>query len=136
MKMEKLSELFKDFLMKYAEQKAKEDIENGRSKIDNTSEFVEEMEDDYSCFFEEAQEYYEIKYYDYYCEEYNLPKRVEILASDLEVNDDFLLVDSDELEDMVIDYLSDKYGYCLENYYYNIEDNKVIVFDIVWDISF
>lgn len=134
--MEKLSELFKDFLMKYAEEKAKEDIENGRSKIDNTSEFVEEIEDDYSCFIEEAQEYYEIKYYDYYCEEYNLPKRVEILASDLEVNDDFLLVDSDELEDMVVDYLSNKYGYCLENYFYNIEDNKVIVFDIVWDISF
>lgn len=132
--MKKLSELFKDFLMKYAEQKAKEDIENGRSKIDNTSEFVEEIEDDYSCFIEEAQEHYEIKYHDYYCEKYNLPKRVEILASDLEVNDDFLLVDSDELEDMVIDYLSDKYGYCLENYYYNIEDNKVIVFDIVWDI--
>lgn len=41
---------------------------------------------------------------------------------------------SDELVDMINDYLSDNYGYCLEDYTYNIEDNKVIVFDIVWDI--
>ena len=132
--MEKLSELFKDFIMQYAKEKAKEDIENGRTKIDSTSEFIEELEDDFGCFIEEAEAYYELKYHDYYCEEYNLPKRVEILVSDLEVDDDLLSIDSDELEDMVVDYLSDKYGYCVEDYTYNIEDNKVIVFDIVWDI--
>lgn len=132
--MKQLKELFKEFVMQYAKEKAKEDIENGRTKIDSTSEFAEELENDYYCFIEEAEAYYEIKYHDYYCETYNLPKRVEILASDLEVDNDLLLVDSDELEDMVNDYLSDKYGYCLEDYTYNIEDNKVIVFDIVWDI--
>lgn len=129
-----LNELFKEFIMQYAKEKAKEDIENGRTKIDSTSEFAEELEYDYHCFVEEALAYYKTKYYDYYCKEYRLPKIVVILASDLEINNDLLLIDSDELEDMFNDYLSDMYGYCLESYTYNIENNEIIVSNIVWDI--
>ena len=43
--------------------------------------------------------------------------------------------DIDELNDAIGDYLSDEYGYCHKGFQFDVEGEKIYVYDIDWDLS-
>ena len=43
--------------------------------------------------------------------------------------------DIDELNDDIGDYLSDEYGYCHKGFQFDVEGEKIYVYDIDWDLS-
>lgn len=66
----------------------------------------------------------------------NLPIEVEIPHQELHnVN----LLDNDEIDDFILNYLSDNWGYCVNNYVWKFRhgfiDDDIIVEAIDWDTS-
>lgn len=62
-----------------------------------------------------------------------LPDRVEVeIDSCLADN----INDDEWMEQYLNDYLSDKYGYCIEGYNWEVENDKIIITDIYWDTSY
>ena len=64
--------------------------------------------------------------------ELGLPDDVDIDIEDLDIEDG---MEDWEIVDAIGDYLSNEYGYCHYDFYYEIKGDKVCVTDISWDTS-
>ena len=63
----------------------------------------------------------------------------ETLPENEEMEIDSCLADSieddDYVQEVINNYLSDKYGYCVEDYNYEIVDGKIKISLITWDVD-
>lgn len=133
MKMEKLSELFKDFLMKYASQLAVEDIENQRNVISDLEEFIEELTTvDFKEELEEAFNYYQEQYISEAYYKYGLEKNITIDVKTLK----YYLGEYDDLEEAISEYLTNTYDFCAYGFNFSQNEDTIEITNIQWDISF
>lgn len=58
-----------------------------------------------------------------------------IRISKNQLDDNWDTLPDDEKEELLNDFLSDTYGFLVGGYYYEEDENEIIVSDIVWDIS-
>lgn len=67
----------------------------------------------------------------------NLPKKLILLLSDIGIflDNDNQDVDADELDESILDYLSDTYGFCVNSYRFVRKGDKLKIFDIDWDTT-
>lgn len=67
----------------------------------------------------------------------NLPTKLTLLFTDLGIflDADDQDVDADELDESILNYLSDTYGFCVNNYRFLREGDKLKIFDIDWDTT-
>ena len=65
-------------------------------------------------------------------EEYGLPTNFSVLLSDAEKSE---MADSEDEEEFVSDYITDKYGFCHKGFTYEIVGDELIVSDVQWDID-
>lgn len=65
-------------------------------------------------------------------EEYGLPTSFSILLSDAEKEE---MADSEDEEEFVSDYITNKYGFCHNGFTYEIVGDELIVDDVQWDID-
>ena len=67
----------------------------------------------------------------------NLPTKLTLLFTDLGIflDADDQDVDADELDESILNYLSDTYGFCVNSYRFRREGDKLKIFDIDWDIT-
>lgn len=111
---------------------------------DEFSQYQESWNDDIQLEWEKAQlpydisnetiytlfEHYSFVKEDFWCNltDDELPKSEVFDLADLEP-----YADHDELQDIIVDMLSNKYGYCVNKYQYKIVDNRVYITEIEWD---
>ena len=79
---------------------------------------------------------------DQYVNTYNVVIRaedVDDLPAELDIEIDSCLADAIEdkeyVEEYINNYLSDSYGYCVNTYNYEIQDDNIHVSDIDWDVT-
>lgn len=67
----------------------------------------------------------------------NLPTKLTLLFTDLGIflDADDQDVDADELDESILNYLSDTYGFCVNSYRFLREGDKLKIFDIDRDIT-
>ena len=65
-------------------------------------------------------------------EEYGLPTSFSVLLSDAEKEE---MADSEDEEEFVSDYITNKYGFCHNGFTYEIVGDELIVDDVQWDID-
>ena len=58
------------------------------------------------------------------------------LPTELEFHKDYFDFEyEDELEDVMLDWLSDEYGYCINSMKFTIRNDIIYITDIKWDLS-
>lgn len=65
-------------------------------------------------------------------EEYGLPTSFSVLLSDAEKEE---MADSEDEEEFVSDYITNKYGFCHNGFNYEIVGDELIVNNVQWDID-
>lgn len=65
-------------------------------------------------------------------EEYGLPTSFSVLLSDAEKAE---MVDSEDEEEFVSDYITNKYGFCHNGFTYEIVGDELIVSNVQWDVD-
>lgn len=67
----------------------------------------------------------------------NLPTKLTLLLSDIGIflDNDNQDVDADELDESILNYLSDTYGFCVNTYRFTRKGDKLKIFDINWDTT-
>ena len=59
-----------------------------------------------------------------------------LLPTELEFHKDYFDFEyEDELEDVMLDWLSDEYGYCINSMKFYIRNDIIYITDIKWDLS-
>lgn len=66
-------------------------------------------------------------------EDVDLPSELTLSIYDFDYVDGETNID--ELNDSIGDYLSDEYGYCHNGFQFDVEGDKIYVYDIDWDLS-
>lgn len=95
----------------------------------------EEEEDDFDFDEEETDE--SLKE-DSHQDDLGLPREVEVSIGELDFDGDFVDLEDYEIDDVLSDYLSNKYGFCHYGFKWkgNPKDaEKIICYDIDWDTS-
>ena len=64
-----------------------------------------------------------------------LPEEVIIPIDNEELADDIHCGNTDDVEEYIANYLSDEYGFCVDDYCWDVEDHQIIVSQISWDTS-
>jgi hypothetical protein len=103
----------------YSRIKSFNDLEDEIDFDDLTNWIVRNnLYDEYSHLFD----------FDECCEDLDLPSGETFDLRDLEP-----YADNQELEEIITDMLSNKYGYCINSFHYFIENERVIIHSIIWD---
>ena len=107
------------------EEELKDILHNSGLTQEEINQEIEELKD--TEFYKNAIEYFEDEES---IENIELPTD-ELLDLDLFEN----YKNDDELDELISDYLSNKYGYCINSFTYKLKYNHVIVDNIEWDLD-
>ena len=107
------------------EEELKDILHNSGLTQEEINQEIEELKD--TEFYKNAIEYFEDEES---IENIELPTD-ELLDLDLFEN----YKNDDELDELISDYLSNKYGYCINGYNYRLTETHVIVDNIEWDLD-
>ena len=105
---------------------------DGNTKIKSFNDLEDEI--DFDCLVEWIvgnelyDDYSQLFDFDECYEELDLPSGETFDLRELEP-----YTDNKELEEIITDMLSNKYGYCINSFHYFIESGRVIIHSIIWD---
>lgn len=123
----KISECWYDPTLEDLDNKLKEALWNQGLTKEEINDEIAEFHD--TEFYKKAKEY---------LREDELEETLDLPIAEtleLELFDPF--ESDDELEELILDFLSNKYGYCINTFNYKINENEthVIITDIDWDTT-